>query len=112
MRHPGQELPEGIQISIEPVIRQPIEIDVLVMGDLGAAVRPLDPLCLVAKRPLLGLPDGSLFRQIPFVIQEFEQSNVLIAPAEWKVRHQVIVVDEPVMGVAVEVAEETIADAG
>jgi hypothetical protein len=108
-RYPLHDLADGIQVSVEMMVGQPVKITVLVMDLDLVAVPAMDTFCMAGKSSFFGLPCGFFFGEIPLVIKESQAPHMLIAPIEWKMRHQVVAADKTIIGPMVEMAKKTIA---
>jgi hypothetical protein len=91
------------------VIGQPVEIAEDVKSVGRVAMRTLDPFCLAGEHPFFGNPSRLLFRETSLVIHEPEFSHMLVTPTERKMRNQIVVIDEPIIGQGIGGAKEPIA---
>ena len=80
------------------MIDQPVEFAEDVKNAGRAAMCALDPFRLVGERPFFGNPSRLLFREISRVIHQSELAHMLVTPTERKMRNQIVVVDEPIIG--------------
>lgn len=98
---------DGVEVFGEVVVGEPVEIEDGI-EDGGVTVGSLDAFCLVGERLFFGLP-GFVFGKASFFVDESELADVFVAPAEWEVWDEVVVVDEAVVWEGIEVAELSIA---